>query len=44
MEYKVPPKEMLLLFSIGIFLTNYDDICRKLNTHLDIQNYTSGII
>ena len=27
----VPPKEMLLLFSIGTFLTNYDVTCRKLN-------------
>ena len=27
----VPPKEMLLSFSIGPILTNYDVTCRKLN-------------
>ena len=33
----VPPKEMLLSFSIGTFLTKYDVINRKFNTFL----YTS---
>ena len=38
MEYKVPPKEMLLLFSIGTFLTNYDVISRKLKHVLIHEN------
>ena len=29
---KIPPKEMLLSFSIETFLTNYDVMCGKLNT------------
>ena len=34
----VPPKEMLLLFSIGTFLTNYDVTNRKHHINLIVSN------